>query len=54
MERKKKEKRGSIPELLDGCDCINCRVGRIENRLNHIQTILESAVSQNSREGKKS
>ena len=29
-------------EPLNGCNCLNCRLGRIEEQLNHVQQVLES------------
>ncbi|MEE9150689.1 MAG: hypothetical protein V3U20_02505 [Thermoplasmata archaeon] len=29
-------------ELLKDCNCLNCRLGRIEVQLNHVQHVLES------------
>jgi hypothetical protein len=46
MGRKKKVKKGSLNETLDGCNCLNCRLGRIENLLNHIQMELKSSYFQ--------
>lgn len=45
MGRKKKEKKEPAKKILDGCDCLNCRLGRIEIKLNQIQTLLESSGS---------
>jgi hypothetical protein len=30
------------PTTLSECNCLNCRLGRIEEQLNHVQTALES------------
>jgi hypothetical protein len=35
--------------MMDGCNCVNCRLGRIEEQLDHIKDVLEASQSKNSK-----
>jgi len=42
MKQKNKSSAEDKSEPLNGCNCLNCRLGRIEDQLNHVQYVLES------------
>ena len=35
--------------MMDGCNCVNCRLGRIEEQLDHIRDVLETNNKKKSR-----
>lgn len=35
-------------EPLKDCNCLNCRLGRIEEQLDHVQQVLESMALPNN------
>ena len=35
-------------ELLSDCNCLNCRLGRIEEQLDYVQNIIESLAMNNN------
>ena len=35
-------------KMMDGCNCVNCRLGRIEEQLDNIKNVLEADPSKNS------
>lgn len=41
-------------EMLSDCNCLNCRIGRIEEQLNYIQNYLESNMDPPKNPGKSS
>jgi hypothetical protein len=41
-------------EMLSDCNCLNCRIGRIEEQLNTIQEYLEINMGSNKNPGKSS
>lgn len=38
-------------ELLSDCNCLNCRLGRIENQLDSVQNMIESLAMNNNPTG---
>lgn len=39
--------------MMDGCNCVNCRLGRIEEQLDQIKVVLESSPAINGKKTRK-
>lgn len=44
MKKIEKNELENNKESLRDCNCLNCRLGRIEDQLNHVQNALESMI----------